>query len=147
MVDRLLTSTLNTLIKRCLDAEKAYDKAIELVQNEQYRETFRTLRDHRRGFTDELQTLMSAIGETPAEEGTAAMTVTIALNELQLPLSSDRDKFILTAIKSGIDESVKDYENALAQDLSMPVRGIVEKQYEIYKDDQQQVEHLLAQHS
>ncbi|MBZ0307082.1 MAG: PA2169 family four-helix-bundle protein [Anaerolineae bacterium] len=146
MVDRLLTSTLNTLIKRCLDAEKAYDKAIELVQNDQYRDTFYTLRDHRQGFASELQTLMSAIGETPADAGTAAMSVTISLNELQLPLSSDRDKFILEAIKSGIDESLKDYENALTQDLSTPVRGIVEKQYEIYKDDQQQVEKLLAQH-
>lgn len=147
MVDRTLTSTLNTLIKRCLDAEKAYDRAIELVQDEQYKTAFRNLRERRRGFADELQTLMSAIGETPADEGTVAMSLTITLNELQLSLSSDRDKFILEAIYAGIQESVKDYENALAQDLAPSVRDLVEKQYEIYQNDQQQVHTLLKHHA
>lgn len=142
MVDRNLTAHLNKLIKVFLDAEKAYDRAIELTEDERLKATYRELREKRREFADEIQTLVTAIGEQPADSGTVDMSVEIALNEIQLPFSSDRDKFILNAVTKGIDDSMDDFDTILSQELPLAVRSSLESIHELYKADQQQLHTL-----
>ncbi len=142
MVDRLLTTTLNKLIRLFKDAEKAYARAIDLVQDETLKTEFSALSQKRQEFADEIQTLMSVLGEDYATEGTTDMSLEIMLNEMQLPFSSDRDQFILNAISDGIKNSVDDFEDALEYDLPLPVREILQAQLEVYRADCERLQEL-----
>ena len=106
--------------------------------------TFRRLSDQRAQFSHQLRTMANAYGDQVDEDGSAAAALHRGWMSLKDALSGSDPDGVLDAAEQGEDHAVKEYQKALAADISIELRAVIERQYVDVKAAHDEVRALRA---
>lgn len=138
--------TLNHLIELTLDSAHGYEDASKDAKNPQYRTLFGKRAIERKQLTSELQTeVRRLLGSHPAQSGTTlGKAERLFLAAKQTIMGSDDS--LIAAVESGEDKIRDAYRDALGDDqLSAPVRDLIERSYVLIKAGHDQMSALKHQ--
>lgn len=121
-------NTLNDLVETAKDGEAGFRHAAEHVKSQQLRSLFERYAQQRASFAQELQAVVSTLGDKPAESGHVASTLHRGWISIKEAVSSG-DKAIVDEAERGEDVAMEAYRKALSSDLTGNARAIVEKQF------------------
>lgn len=124
-----VTSVLNELIETCRDGENGFRTAAEKVKDPTLKSLFLKYSSQRAGFVQELSSLVSSLGEKPAESGHMAATLHRGWMGLKEALSSDEDTALINEAEAGEDAAMKAYKEASNASLPTNVLAIVQKEF------------------
>jgi uncharacterized protein (TIGR02284 family) len=94
-------------------------------------------------FAGELQAEAIQLGESdPEDSGSSSAAMHRAWINIKSAVSSGDDHSILAECERGEDSAVKEYKEALDEDLSSPIRAIVSRQYSEVKSAHDRVKQL-----
>jgi uncharacterized protein (TIGR02284 family) len=135
-------SWLNDLIQTSKDAEQGFRDAAGAIQSPDLRALFNEYASQRTQFASELQTEVSRLGGDPQKSGSVSGSFHRGWMNLKSAITGKDDHAILAEVERGEDAAVKNYQEALAQDLPDDIRSIVEKQYRQILDAHNRVRSL-----
>ena len=125
-----VADVLNGLIETAKDGAEGFKTAAEKVKESSLKTLFSKYASQRASYAQELQSLVSSLGEKPAESGHVAAGLHRGWINLKQALASDEDTAIVNEAESGEDAAKKAYSEALQQNLPANVKSVVQKQYE-----------------
>ena len=138
-----IISTINNLIETLKDGEKGFQEAAEAVDDPQLKSLFTGYSEQRARFASELQTQARSVGEAEPETGGSA---TGAMHRgwinLKSAITSKEQSAILAECERGGDSAVQEFEKAMRNDLSSPVRDTVSRQYSEIKNPHDRIKNL-----
>ncbi len=136
-------STVNGLIETLKDGEKGFKEAAEAVKDPQLKSLFQEYAQQRSRFATELQTQARSLGESdPEKTSSTAGAMHRAWINLKSAVTSGDDKAILSECERGEDSAVHEFEEAIQDGLTSPLRDIVSRQYSEIKSAHDRVKHL-----
>ena len=136
-------STINNLIETLKDGEKGFKEAADAVKDPQLKSLFQEYSQQRHRFATELQTQAQSLGESePEKASSAAGAMHRAWINLKSAVTSGDDKAILSECERGEDSAVHEYEEAMQDGFSGPVRDLVSRQFSEIKSAHDRVKHL-----
>jgi uncharacterized protein (TIGR02284 family) len=136
-------STINGLIETLKDGEKGFKEAADAVRDPQLKSLFQEYSQQRSRFANELQTQARNLGELkPEKTSSAAGAMHRAWINLKSAVTSGDDKAILSECERGEDSAVHEFEEAIHDGLTTPLRDIVSRQYSEIKSAHDRVKHL-----
>ena len=132
------------LLETLADGKEGFAKGAEKLQSDSpdVAATFRTLSEQRDRFATELQELAKDYGDQVHESGSTAATFHRGWMALRDALAGSKPSGVLSAAEQGEDHAEKEYENALAADISAGLRVVVERQAQEIKAAHAQVKAL-----
>lgn len=117
------------LVETCEDGKEGYTRgARDLADHPELAATFTRLAEQRRGFAVELRKLAREYGDDVDEGGTTAAAVHRGWMKLKDAVTGSGPEAILSTAITGEDHAAKEYEQALAEDLSADLRTMAERQ-------------------
>lgn len=119
------------LVETCEDGKEGYSRgAADLAEGDhaELAATFSRLAEQRQGFASELRSLAGAYGDDVAVGGSTAAAVHRGWMKLKDAVTGSGPEAILSTALSGEDHARKEYEQALAEDLSADLRTMAEQQ-------------------
>lgn len=123
-------STINGLIETLKDGEKGFKEAAEGVKDLQLKGLLQQYSQQRNRFAAELQTEAKTLGEPdPEKTSSTAGALHRAWINIKSAVTSGDEHAILAECERGEDSAVKQYEDALDNGLTSPVRDTVSNQY------------------
>ena len=121
---RVLTSLINTL----QDSQKGFADTGEHLKDDQVKRYFLAESLKRANFRAELENELHRLGEHDVKEsGTAVAAIHRTWGDLKARLGGG-DHTLLETAEQGEDQAKKAYADALAQDLSLPIRQLLSEQ-------------------
>jgi uncharacterized protein (TIGR02284 family) len=136
-------STVNCLIETLKDGEKGFKEAAEAVKDPQLKSLFQEYAQQRSRFATELQTQARSLGESdPQKTSSTAGAMHRAWINLKSAVTSGDDKAILSECERGEDSAVHEFEEAMQDGLTSPLRDIVSRQFSEIKSAHDRVKHL-----
>lgn len=120
--------TLNDLIATCRDSGEGFGKAAKGCHSENLRHRFVGIARQRADFADELAAYVRKMGADPAGSGHQSGIQEKGWRELEESIRPKDDASFLAECETGEENTLRHYERALAKDLPVPVRPIVERQ-------------------
>lgn len=124
-----VTSVLNGLIETCKDGENGFKTAAEKAKEPSLKALFLKYSAQRAGFVQELTSLVSSMGEKPAESGHVAATLHRGWMGLKEALSKDEDTALVNEAEAGEDAAMKAYKEAVVATLPVGAASLVQKQF------------------
>lgn len=124
-----VTSVLNELIETCKDGDNGFKSAAEKAKDPTLKALFLKYSAQRAGYVQELTTLVSSLGQKPAESGHVAATLHRGWMGLKEALSSDEDTALINEAEAGEDAAMKAYKGAVAATLPSEAMTLVQKQF------------------
>ena len=126
-----IASTLNDLIETSKDGEKGFRKCADDAKDADLKAFFlRGSESCARG-AQELQALVSRLGEAPATSGSVAGALHRGWVDVKAAVATRDDLAILEECERGEDVAKASYRKALEKgDLPADIRAVVQKQYE-----------------
>jgi uncharacterized protein (TIGR02284 family) len=125
-----IISTLNSLIETLKDGQEGFKQAAEAVKDPSLKSLFSEFSLQRSQFAGELQAEALQMGESePEESSSASGAMHRAWINLKSAVTSGDDHAILAECERGEDSAVKEYKEAMEEDLSSPVSGLISRQY------------------
>jgi uncharacterized protein (TIGR02284 family) len=124
-----IVSTINNLIETLKDGQEGFRQAAEAVKDPQLKSLFSSYSQQRARFATELENKVSELGETPETSSSAPGAVHRAWINLKSVMTSGDDAAILSEAERGEDVAVKEFKEAMDDELSAPLRDVVSKQY------------------
>lgn len=126
-----IVSTVNSLIETLKDGQEGFRQAAEAVKDSSLKSLFNEYSLQRARFAGELQNEARQLGERDTQEQTSSTAGALhrAWIDLKSALTSGDDHTILAECERGEDSAVKEYKEAMAEDLSAPIATIVSRQY------------------
>lgn len=138
-------STLNDLIETCKDGEEGFRTCAEDISSAELKSYF-TNRAHRCATAAaELQDIVEEYGGSPETSSSVAGTLHRRWVDIKSVITGKDDESILNECERGEDVAKRSYENALAKDLPIEVRSVVERQYQGVMQNHDQVKGLRNQ--
>jgi uncharacterized protein (TIGR02284 family) len=138
-----IISTVNGLIETLKDGEKGFKEAAEAVKDPQLKSLFQEYSQQRSRFANELRTQAKSFGESePEKTSSAAGAMHRAWINLKSAVTSGDDKAILSECERGEDSAVHEFEEAMQDGLTSPLRDIVSRQFSEIKSAHDRVKHL-----
>jgi uncharacterized protein (TIGR02284 family) len=122
-------SWLNDLIETCKDAEQGFRDAADAVARQELKELLNEYARQRSQFATELQNQVIRLGGDPQKTGSVSGSFHRGWINLKAAITGKDEHAILSEAERGEDAAVKNYQEALAQDLPDDLRSVVEKQY------------------
>ncbi len=122
-------STLNNLIETLKDGEDGFRTSAEKVKDASLSAEFRSFTAQRIRFASELQSEVTRLGGEPKTSGSASGALHRGWIDLKAAFTGNDDYAILAEAERGEDAAVKNYREALATDLPIDIRTLVENQY------------------
>ena len=118
------------LMETLEDGKEGYAKGAEKLEKDgsAAAATFRRYAEQRATFYAELQQLAREYGDQLNEGGTVTAAVHRGWLSLKDALAGSSAKGVLGAAQSGEEHAVKEYEKALAADISPTLKAVVERQ-------------------
>lgn len=114
-----ISSKLNELLVKNMDAEKVYSNAIENVQDDRLKMFFKRRTTDRSEFGKELRTEILRYGQIPEDTGSLKETLSRNWTSLKLSISSNKEELVLNeAIK--FEEGILADYNELLKDKTLP---------------------------
>ncbi len=131
--------TLNDLIETSKDGEYGFRSSAEYLQRSDLKQLIQSRAEECRRAASELQTLVTQLGGSPDEGGSASGAMHRGWVAVKGTLAGYSEKAILEETERGEDVAIENYRKALAQDLPPNVRMVVERQFEGVKRNHAQV--------
>jgi uncharacterized protein (TIGR02284 family) len=142
-IQKEIISTINSLIETLKDGQKGFRQAAEAVKDTNLKSLFSEYSLQRAKFAGELQSEAVQLGESdPEDSGSASAAMHRAWINLKAAVTSGDDHSILAECERGEDSAVKEYKEALEEDLSSPIRAIVSRQYSEVKSAHDRIRQL-----
>ena len=119
------------LIETLEDGKEGFAKAADKLADSDSPEIgtlFREYSNQRATFSAELQELAKDYGDQINESGSVAATLHRGWMSLKDALSGSDPEGVLDAAESGEDHAIKEYDKALAADISAGLRTVVQRQ-------------------
>ena len=136
-----VASTLNGLLETLRDGENGFRSAVDGVEEPELKRLFLSLSAQRREFAAELESELLRLGQEPADHGHVA-----ALHRgwisLKAAVTGKDEAAIIGEVERGEDVAVKNFREALQQDLRTPIQAVVERQYVQIQDAHDHVRSL-----
>jgi len=121
---------IDDLIETLKDGQQGFKEAAESVKDPQLKSLFSEYSQQRSRFLIELRSKAQNPDERePNASGSAAGALHRGWINLKSALSGGNDHAILAECERGEDSAVDEYQKALSDGLSAPVREIVARQY------------------
>jgi uncharacterized protein (TIGR02284 family) len=140
-------ATTKDLVETLEDGRRGFAKGADKLSETNRPElasTFRRLSDQRAQFSHQLRTMANAHGDQVDEDGSAAAALHRGWMSLKDALSGSDADGVLDAAEQGEDHAVKEYQKALAADISIELRAVIERQYVDVKAAHDEVRALRA---
>jgi uncharacterized protein (TIGR02284 family) len=122
-------STLNNLIETCKDGQNGFQTAAEGVKNSELKTLFGTYSHQRAQFAGELQNEVSRLGGDAEKTGSVAATLHRGWINIKSTVTGEDEGAVIAECERGEDSAVKNYKEALGEDLPADLKAIIEKQY------------------
>jgi uncharacterized protein (TIGR02284 family) len=126
--------TLNNLIETCKDGEEGFRTAADGVKNSDLRTLFLTYSQQRAQFAAELQSEVRHLGGDPEDSGSVAASLHRGWINIKSTVTGEDEGAVISECERGEDSAVRNYKDALNQDLPANLRSIVERQYAQVKE-------------
>jgi uncharacterized protein (TIGR02284 family) len=123
-------TSITSVIAICRDAEQGFRGAADALKDPMLKELFEQYSIQRGAFANELQTAVKTMGFDPTHPSGVAGVLHGAWMTLKGAMTGNSPHAILVETERGEDWSVKTYRDALATNLPVEIRSIVEQQYE-----------------
>lgn len=121
-------STLNNLIETLKDGKNGFEAAASDVKDPAVKSTFQELAAERGRLAGELQAEVRRLGGDPETTGSTAAAAHRGWMNLKSALGGG-EKAILNEAERGEDVAVKNFEDAIKEQLPADVAGVVRRQY------------------
>jgi uncharacterized protein (TIGR02284 family) len=141
-----VASTLNRLIRTCLDGENGFRSAAGDVSDANLKRLFESYSQQRAEFAAELQEELRQYAAEPAESGHAVAALHRGLMEVKAAVTGKDEGTIISECERGEDVALKTYETALSSLLPSELRSVVERQFMRIKEAHDQVRSLERAH-
>ena len=120
---------IDNLIETLKDGQQGFKEAAESVKDPQLKSLFHDYAQQRARFLVELRSKAQSPDERDDVSGTATGALHRGWINLKSALIKGDDHAILSECERGEDSAVEEYQKALNNGLSAPVREIVSRQY------------------
>ncbi len=127
-------STLNNLIETCKDGENGFRTAADGVKNPELTTLFNTYSQQRAQFAAELQAEVRTLGGDPENTGSVAATLHRGWINIKSTVTGEDEGAVISECERGEDSAVKNYTNALNENLPANVQSIVQRQFTQVKE-------------
>src|SRR5436189_6328564 len=148
--EKEIVSVIDDLIQTLKDGQEGFKQAAEGVKAPQLKSLFSEYSSQRSQFATELQSQARSLGRSqPEESGSAAGALHRTWINLKSAITSGDDHAILAECERGEDSAVEQYQKAMEDNLSSPLREIVSRQYNEVKSAHDRIKSLrdIAQKS
>jgi uncharacterized protein (TIGR02284 family) len=136
-------STLNTLIATTVDSITGYEDSAKNVENERFREIFRSRADERQQVVQDLRTEVRRLGGDPEESGSFMGKAHQRFEDLKAAITGRDEKAIINEVERGEDYLKAKFEGALNdEDLGGESRQVVERAYQSVRAGHDQISQL-----
>jgi uncharacterized protein (TIGR02284 family) len=135
-------STLNNLIETCKDGQDGFRSAAGGVRDGELKTLFHTYSQQRAQFAAELQGEVRRLGGDPEETGSTAAALHRGWIDIKSAVTGEDESAIISECERGEDSAVRNYEDALRQDLPSDVRSIIERQSRQVKEAHDRIRSL-----
>jgi uncharacterized protein (TIGR02284 family) len=139
-------STLERLIRTCIDGQKGFESAAENVSDLNLKRLFESYAQQRTEFAAELQQELRRIGEEPTDTGHASAALHRGVMEVKAAVSGGNEGAVISECERGEDLAVEAYESALRASLPDELRSLVERQFLRIKEAHDQIRSLEQAH-
>jgi uncharacterized protein (TIGR02284 family) len=141
-----IRSTLNRLIRTCIDGQNGFESAAQNVGDLNLKRLFESYAQQRTEFATELQQELRLVGEEPTDRGHATAALHRGVMEVKAAVSGGDEGAIISECERGEDLAVEAYESALGVSLPDELRRLVERQFLRIKEAHDQIRSLEQAH-
>lgn len=127
-------STLNNLIETCKDGENGFRTAADGVKNGELKTLFNTYSQQRAQFAAELQGEVRRLGGDPEQTGSISATLHRGWINIKSTVTGEDEGAVISECERGEDSAVKNYTEALNENLPANLKTIVEQQFTKVKE-------------
>lgn len=127
-------STLNNLIETCKDGEQGFRTAADGVKNSDLKTLFLAYSQQRAQFAGELQNEVLRLGGDPEKTGSVAATLHRGWIDIKSAVTGEDEGAVINECERGEDSAIRNYEDALKEDLPANIRSIIEQQFTQVKE-------------
>ena len=135
-------STLNNLIETCKDGQDGFRSAAGGVRNAELKTLFHAYSQQRAQFAAELQGEVRRLGGDPEKTGSTAAALHRGWIDIKGAVTGEDEGAIVSECERGEDSAVRNYEEALREDLPSDVRTIIERQFRQVKEAHDRIRSL-----
>ena len=136
-------STLNTLIATTIDSVTGYEDSAENIDNERFREIFRSRADERQRVVEQLRAEVRRLGGDPEESGSFMGKTHQRFEDLKAAVTGRDEKSIINEVERGEDYLKEKFETALSDgNLNSESRQVVEQCYQSVRQGHDQISQL-----
>ena len=136
-------SALNTLIATTIDSVTGYEDSATNIENERFREIFRSRADERQKVVEELRTEVRRLGGDPEEGGSFLGKAHQRFEDLKAAVTGRDEKAIINEVERGEDYLKEKFETALnSGHLSGESRAAVERTFQSVREGHDQMSQL-----
>jgi uncharacterized protein (TIGR02284 family) len=139
-------STLDRLIRTCLDGQQGFESAAENVSDLNLKRLFESYAQQRTEFAAELQQELRRIGEEPTDTGHTSAALHRGVMDLKAAVSGRDEGTIISECERGEDLAIETYESALGASLPEELRSLVERQFLRIREAHDQLRSLERAH-
>lgn len=141
-----IADTLNGLIETCRDGETGFRTASEGIEDPTLKRLFESYAQQRADFASELQGVVTRLGKDPADRGHALGAVHRGWINIKAAVSGKDEAAIIAECERGEDVAVRNYREALEEELPADIRNTVERQFLQVKEAHDHVRSLERAH-
>ncbi|SRR5690554_4761206 len=135
-------SRLNDLIETLKDGEKGFKTAADGVEENDLKSLFRQFSHQRTEYIDELKKLVRQMGGDADQSGSITGALHRGWMDIKSAVANKDAEAILNECERGEDAAVKEFSEALNEDLPADVKSIVSRQYDGIKSVHDNVKSL-----
>jgi uncharacterized protein (TIGR02284 family) len=136
-------STLNTLIATTIDSITGYEDSAKNVDNERFREIFRSRADERERVVEELRGEVRRLGGDPEDSGSFLGKAHQRFEDLKAAITGRDGKAIINEVERGEDYLKSKFQDALQSGkLQGQSHDLVERCYQSVKAGHDQISQL-----
>jgi uncharacterized protein (TIGR02284 family) len=139
-------STLNGLIRTCIDGQNGFETAAQNVSDLNLKRLFESYAVQRTEFAAELQQELRRVGEEATDSGHASAALHRGVMDVKAAVSGRDEGTVISECERGEDLAVEAYESALRASLPEELRGLVERQFLRIKEAHDQIRSLERAH-
>ena len=131
--DRVI-SVLNNLIETCKDGQDGFRAAAEGVKNSELKTLLNTYSQQRAQFAGDLQNEVRRLGGDPEKTGRVAASLHRGWINIKSAVTGEDEGAVIAECERGEDSAVRNYEDALREDLPADIRVLVQRQFTQVKE-------------
>ncbi|HJU56296.1 MAG TPA: PA2169 family four-helix-bundle protein [Pyrinomonadaceae bacterium] len=142
MANDNVISTLNNLIETCKDGEQGFRTASDGVKNSELKTLFLTYSQQRAQFAAELQNEVRNLGGDPEDTGSVAASLHRGWINIKSTVTGEDEGAVISECERGEDSAVRNYQDALKENLPANIQTVVQRQYTQVKEAHDRIRSL-----